>query len=255
MDQKNKKVLVLGEWALDSYHEGTVSRLSPEGPIPVFVPNNKFSVSGMTGNVVNNLKSLNSELDVFYCCQKTPIIKTRYVDKNSGYILLRVDENDQIKKEEELTELKILNYLNDNKVDFPDFAAIVISSYKNFISPNLINYLGQIGRIHKIPTFLDCKYILGEWSKDITFVKINQKEYNYNLERNSNLGYFCRNLIVTLGENGSKHIQTNNIVHTASCSSVDVCGAGDVYLAAFVVKYLETFNIPDSMLYANYAAS
>ena len=31
----------------------------------------------------------------------------------------------------------------------------------------------------------------------------------------------------------------------------DVCGAGDTFLAALVVKYLETKNIPQSINYAN----
>lgn len=257
---KRKKVLVVGEFCDDIRVIGRVERLSPEGPVPIFVPSTKFTVNGMAGNVYNNIKSLNPDLDVYFLHQNRTIIKkTRYVDENSGYILLRVDENDKINKEEELTELKIREFLNNLGLDFEDFSAIVISSYKNYISNNIIHYLSQVCLVHNIPIFVDCKHILGAWSKDVTFVKINRKEYDYNvnyyLKTRGNLENFCHNLIVTLGENGSKHIQSNRVVPTVSCSPVDVCGAGDVYLAAFVVVWLSSQNLEDAMLYANYAAN
>ena len=51
-------VLVIGETCIDRFIYGTVNRISPEAPVPIFVPIETKENSGMSGNVVENLKAL-----------------------------------------------------------------------------------------------------------------------------------------------------------------------------------------------------
>ncbi len=53
-----KKILVIGESCTDRFIYGDVNRMSPEAPIPVFIPKYEKTNRGMAGNVVENYKKL-----------------------------------------------------------------------------------------------------------------------------------------------------------------------------------------------------
>lgn len=52
------KVLVVGDIMLDSFVSGSVSRISPEAPVPVVLSNKTRSIAGGAANVAMNLSSL-----------------------------------------------------------------------------------------------------------------------------------------------------------------------------------------------------
>ena len=53
-----RKIAVLGDYMLDRYIWGTVSRISPEAPVPVVEVREENTVPGGAGNVVRNLADL-----------------------------------------------------------------------------------------------------------------------------------------------------------------------------------------------------
>ena len=53
------KLLCLGDLILDTFNHGTVDRISPERPVPVFVPGNEIS-SG-AANVARNIAALGAQ--------------------------------------------------------------------------------------------------------------------------------------------------------------------------------------------------
>ena len=57
--EKNNPIVVIGDFILDSYIEGSSTRISPEAPIPVLDTQKKYSKLGGGLNVVNNLINLN----------------------------------------------------------------------------------------------------------------------------------------------------------------------------------------------------
>ena len=52
------KVAVVGDVMLDRFVEGSVERISPEAPIPVFTVRREESMLGAAGNVLRNLSAL-----------------------------------------------------------------------------------------------------------------------------------------------------------------------------------------------------
>ena len=52
---KGKKVLVIGDVMLDTYHIGDVKRISPEAPVPVVRVTRTYNVLGGAANVARNL--------------------------------------------------------------------------------------------------------------------------------------------------------------------------------------------------------
>ena len=55
---KGKKVLVIGDVMLDTYHIGDVKRISPEAPVPVVRVTRTYNVLGGAANVARNLLGL-----------------------------------------------------------------------------------------------------------------------------------------------------------------------------------------------------
>ena len=74
------RIIVIGESCLDRFIYVETKRLSPEAPVPVLTPIETTENKGMSGNVVENLKSLNKDLHIIHWYQDKDITKTRYVD-------------------------------------------------------------------------------------------------------------------------------------------------------------------------------
>src|ERR1041384_4383321 len=59
---KRLKTLVIGDLMLDHYVWGTVSRISPEAPVPVVHMSRETEMPGGAGNVAVNMAALGSEV-------------------------------------------------------------------------------------------------------------------------------------------------------------------------------------------------
>ena len=88
--------------------------------------------------------------------------------------------------------------------------------------------------------------------RNYTFIKINEVEWeNCKGEEYEN---WEDKLIVTMSERGAmyngKTFPVNNDIEVR-----DLSGAGDTFMASLVVKYIETKNIEESILFANHNAT
>ena len=83
------KVLVVGDSCEDVFEYGKCTRLCPDAPVPVFIPNDSKVVKGMAGNVANNLVALGVVPTLLSNEEK--IIKKRMVDEKTNQMLVRVD--------------------------------------------------------------------------------------------------------------------------------------------------------------------
>ena len=61
---KKGKILIIGDIILDEYLKGTVSRVSPEAPVPVLRPEERELRLGGAANVAANVKSLGSKAEL-----------------------------------------------------------------------------------------------------------------------------------------------------------------------------------------------
>src|ERR1700678_4605471 len=59
---RGRSVLVVGDVMLDEWIWGTVSRISPEAPVPVVAVDDHSFTLGGAGNVVKNLRALGVEV-------------------------------------------------------------------------------------------------------------------------------------------------------------------------------------------------
>ena len=230
-------VIVIGDKCTDKYVLGETTRLSPEQPVPVLDQTRIEERPGMAGNTELNLKAFG--VNTVLLSQRESITKTRFVDTNSGYQLMRLDETPQVSRIAN-AELKMaMMHLN------PD--AIVISDYdKGYINDDDLWHL-----CHNFnrPVFVDTKK-RRLFQKDNVYWKINKKEYDDLIQDHlPNLS----NLIVTLGSAGASW---NGMTFKPQVVKVfDVCGAGDTFLAALVYEFLKTKNMQTAIEFANKAAA
>lgn len=236
-------ILVIGDSCTDRFVYGTAVRLAPEAPVPVFNPASETTNDGMAGNVVANLKALGS--DVIFIYNDENVLKTRYVDDRSGQILLRVDENDKVKRiESDLLKQIHNNQFNGNKID-----AIIVSDYdKGFLDEEDIEFICK----NNSNVFIDTKKILGGWCKHASFIKINHVEYQRTEYTIQELGIENK-MIVTLSSRGCQH--SGKIYPVEKVQIRDVSGAGDTFLSGLVVEYILTKNIEKAILFAQQCAT
>lgn len=225
--QKKFKILLLGDSCVDEYQYGIVDRISPEAPVPIFIPTTKKIMPGMAANVGENLSVLGCKTINYF---GNISIKTRLIDEKSNQQILRIDNDQQ-------SEPLIFNNIPKIDVD-----AIVISDYnKGTISYELIE---SFRKTYSCPIFIDTKKNDLKKFKGC-IVKINEKEYNSRKSNNDN----C---IVTLGKKGAMQIQNGIITEYSvpQLNVVDVCGAGDTFLASLVYAFLNTENFEESINFA-----
>lgn len=225
---KKYRILLIGDDCVDEYQYGTVDRISPEAPVPVFKLSHKISKPGMAANVKENLEALGCEVSYLY---DKPSIKTRLIDQRSKQHIVRID-NDA-----ESTPIRFDTIIPSI------YDAVVISDYNK----GTVDYdtIKEISDDFKGPIFVDTK------KTDLTqlnncIVKINKLEY-------SKLKTECSEIIVTLGSEGAAY--KGQVYPTERVEVTDVCGAGDTFLSALVVAYLSTKDMVRSIQFANKAAS
>ena len=230
-------VLVVGDKCTDKYVYGECKRLSPEQPVPVLDQTKIEERPGMAANTEMNLRSFG--INTLLLSQREVITKTRFVDTNSGYQFMRLDETPEVTSITSAEVKMALMHIN------PD--AIVISDYdKGYISDeNLWLLCNNINR----PVFVDTKK-RRLFQKDNVYWKINKKEYDDliqdHLPNDSHL-------IVSLGSDGASW---NGLIFKPEPVKVfDVCGAGDTFMASLVYKFLKTKDMGASIEFANKAAA
>ena len=252
---KSLKVLVIGDECRDVFVTGKVTRLSPEAPIPVLNPTEVKENPGMAGNVNANLKAMGYDPILISNMQPihdrsadyetTEIVKTRYVDDQTGYILLRVDENDSVDKTytEELLNKKLQSPLDS-------FDLVIVADYnKGFLTEELMQYIFENSRC----SFLDTKREIGEWAESVTYIKINAKEFNsYNHKAFLESRDMLQKVVITEGGGGCRINGEWRYVNKVNVK--DVSGAGDTFMAALATSFATNGDIFKSMEEANSAA-
>lgn len=222
------KILLLGDNCIDIYQYGTIDRISPEAPVPVFKFSHEESKPGMAGNVALNLQAFGCKVDFLYGKTST---KTRLIDLRSRQHIVRIDVDEQS------DSMKF-------DTNIPDvYDAVVISDYnKGTIAYETIEFIRSI---YTGPIFIDTKkHDLFRFEGCI--VKINSQEFSL-------AKTVPAELIVTAGDEGAYY---KNIHYpTEKVEVVDVCGAGDTFLSALVFKYLDTKNMNSAIKFANKASA
>lgn len=191
--------------------------------------------------------------DVGPCSRE--LTKTRIINLDTGKQLIRIDNRLRYSDQDIELYKSVLSNISD------DFDAVVVSDY----AKGLVNghTLEKLKNYHG-PVFVDSKNPNLAFWDDIPncIIKMNRKEYDKRISDPKNT-YIVTDgdkgavLFYYWGENTSSGLPFDMILvpSETQVDSPDVVGAGDVFLAGFVVKYLRTQDIQESIKFANKAAA
>lgn len=233
------KILVIGDSCVDRYIYGKSKRLCPDAPVPVLIPTKTIENGGMAKNVQANILSLGAQCDIL--TNKENIVKTRYVHEHTNHMFIRIDTNEE----------KIRRIEHKNLKNLDSYDALVISDYdKGFLSEEDIETLCAEYPL----VFMDTKKPLNYWSRNCSFIKINEHEYENSKTIFRDIDYtLYSNLIITLGSKGCRY--KDKIYGVEKVDVKDMTGAGDTFLSGLVVKYVESRDIKKSIEFANECAT
>ena len=190
-------VLAVGDIMLDRFEHGSVERISPEAPVPVFRPLREKSMLGGVGNVAANLTALGCAVDLvarigkdkegktlsrmamsigvntYFLSQPevATIVKTRLIAGNNH--LLRIDTEDIRELDDKLADQTV-----DTCLDIIDNAdVILLSDYaKGFLTKRLCQNLIATCKKHGKKVIVDPKGTDYTKYKGAFLVKPNLKE-------------------------------------------------------------------------------
>ena len=221
--QKQLKILLIGDSCTDEYVYGTCERMNPEAPVPILKLNKKETKKGMAWNVRENLMSFGMEVNII--TNEESITKTRYIDEKHNQQILRVDSEPVLSPME--------GGLPEGKYD-----ALVISDYdKGFITqPKLF----ELSNWFQGPVFIDTKKTCIPGN---AFIKVNESEFK-------KITHFIPdNMIITKGGDGTEY--QGKLYPAEKVNVFDVVGAGDTFLAALTYGYLKYGMIEEAIPLAN----
>ena len=228
------KIVVIGETCIDKFIYCKINRLSPEAPVPILQPMYTKQNAGMSGNTMANLKALSPEHKLLHFCNLSQVTKTRYVEKKTNHMFLRVDEGDD--------KIDPFEWSDDYIHFIKDADLVIVSDYnKGYLSDYDLEKIA----FHSKISILDSKRKLtNHIIKHFDFVKLNEGEWRNNIELDD------ENIIITLGSKGSMY-QGKLFPSPNPQETIDVSGAGDTFTAAFAINYLDTKSVTSSILFAN----
>ncbi len=232
---ENAHVLCLGDLLLDRFVYGTVSRISPEAPVPVLKINRDFLALGGAGNVVRNLSALGCPTTFIGITGKddggqkvkelltnlpqvtahlinegrTPV-KSRFISQSQQ--LLRVDD-EVVATPTEAT----IKALKEAVMDYlPSAQIVILSDYgKGSLPPELCQYIITASKSVGIPIIVDPKGQDYSRYQGATLLTPNEKELSdispYPLRSDDDVAqamiqvkdrYKCDAVLVTRGAKG-----------------------------------------------------
>ena len=140
--REKTNILVIGDLMIDHYLWGKCERISPEAPVQIVNIEKENSVLGGAGNVINNLRSLGSKVDVISVIGNDLVaneLQFLLKDINVNSNMLIIEKNRKTSKKSRLiaSQQQIIRYDNESIED------ISINSEENIFNifkKNLTNY-------------------------------------------------------------------------------------------------------------------
>ncbi|MFA5059811.1 MAG: D-glycero-beta-D-manno-heptose-7-phosphate kinase [Candidatus Omnitrophota bacterium] len=197
---KGKNILVVGDLILDEYIRGSVSRISPEAPVPIVLQQGKSAYQpGGAANVANNLSSLGAKVSLVgkigadaqgrvllselkkqkintkgIVTDKTGVtsLKTRIIAHHQQ--VLRLDREKAVGPENFHIEDKILGFIKSN---IKLFDAVILSDYgKGVITSNVVGKICSLAIQKKKIITVDPKVEHFGFYNGVTSITPNKKE-------------------------------------------------------------------------------
>jgi rfaE bifunctional protein kinase chain/domain len=285
-------LLVVGDIMIDEFIWGTVTRISPEAPVPVVAVNRENLLLGGAANVVHNVHSLGGRVllagligddrmgekikkllaeqkidkeGLVVQTGRPTTVKTRVIAHSQQVVRFDRESREPISTQ---SQENLLRYL-DKKWDQAD--GIIVSDYgKGLISPALMEFIMQRKKRDGKLVAVDPKMNNFNLYGGATIVTPNRREAEAAAGKEINdeaslmeVGrvllerFACQAILITRGEEGMVLFEREGDVinvPTVAKEVYDVTGAGDTVISALTLALASGNDFPEAAVVANYAA-
>lgn len=287
------EILVIGDLIVDHFIWGSVSRISPEAPVPVVNVTNESLLLGGAANVLHNiydlggratlcgiigadymggrllalLEELGSDTSGIVRSEDRPTTKkTRIVAQNQQVVRFDREGSASLNP----SSMESLHTFLDSC--YREFDAVVVSDYdKGVICPDVVKHLLELSaRYKEIPVICDLKPVNSNFFHDISIIAPNNHEAEQMagiqiqdeqtllqaaeiIQRKMN----CSAVLITRGEEGMTLLEKGNAplsIPTEAREVYDVTGAGDTVIAALALGLASGLTFAESATLANCCA-
>lgn len=288
-----KRIAVVGDLMVDSYYWGTVSRVSPEAPVPVVDVISESVRLGGAANVANNIQTLGGN----------PILIGLIGDDHPGEMFLDLMRQQNLNDEGIVTDISrpttiktrviahsqhVVRIDNESKADCPDqlqhriidavkykiheIDGIILEDYnKGVITKDTINEIVAVARKYGKIVTADPKFNNFFEYKNVTVFKPNKREAEEAIGNRIRTeddviragerllaALQADNVLMTRGEEGMTLFEKNGAVshmQTLATNVQDVSGAGDTVISTLTMALAGGASIREAAELANCAAS
>ena len=288
-----RRVLVVGDLMLDQYIRGSVSRISPEAPVPVVRVTGESYIPGGAGNVVSNLAALGASVSVVGVVGEDEagrrlLEQFRSQHAAVGGVCVDVDrqttqkcrvvaerqqavrfDRETVGPLSHLTEKRLLTSLAD---EIAKAEAVILSDYgKGVIGPKLLAAAIPAARRRGIPVTVDPKPEHFRKYRGVTCVTPNTSEAWACMRREPKPGQDqlvalgreilktlnSRSVLITRGPDGMSLFEPHGkVTHipTVAREVFDVTGAGDTVISTFTLALAAGAPLTRAAVISNQAA-
>jgi len=285
-------ILVIGDFILDQYIWGNVSRISPEAPVPVVDVKDETYVPGGALNVANNIKEFGAQVypcgvigrdlvgrmflkrvkeeqistsGIIIDSARPTTLKTRVIAHSQQVVRFDRESRNDLSVQD---RRKIIEFC---KKKIKEVDGIIIEDYgKGVIIPELLKEIVPLAKKHKKFIAVDPKERHFEYYKNVTVITPNKKEAYGAIDEPidsalaldavgrkliNKIG--CTAVLMTLGEEGMALYERNGKsakIPTVAQEVFEVSGAGDTVIAVLSLALAVGACFKDAALIANYAA-
>jgi D-glycero-beta-D-manno-heptose-7-phosphate kinase len=287
------RIAVVGDLMLDAYLTGTVSRISPEAPVPVVQVTEERLALGGAANVAANVAALGASCDVLgYIGLDAAGMEIRKFlaaligGTTRAHLVERADRPTTTKTRVVARKQQVVRFDREQEDDLPDDCvdelnenleavlahadALVIEDYnKGVLVPRVIRAALDGAERWGIPSIVDPKFRRFFEYRGATVFKPNLLELGTALAAavhvhddeqldaaRRRIG--CEHLLVTLGEEGMvlrSEAAPAIRVPALARQVYDVSGAGDTVTAFLAVMVAAGATVPEAATVANCAAA
>ncbi len=289
---QGRRIAVFGDFMLDRYLWGEVSRISPEAPVPIVEIVDETEQLGGAANVANNLVSLGatplpvgvvgddragsrllalmqesgfSVAGMLTDTSRPTTLKTRIIAHNQH--MVRTDRESRTPLSESM-QAKLFDHVCDL---MPRLDGLVIEDYnKGVIVQPLLSRLIALARERGCLVTVDPKFNHFFDYRGVTLFKPNRKETEEVLGNKLNSDeelrragelllhrLACRHVLITLGAEGMALFRGPGDmlrIPTRARKVHDVSGAGDTVIATLTLALAAGAEVLEAATLANYAA-
>jgi D-beta-D-heptose 7-phosphate kinase/D-beta-D-heptose 1-phosphate adenosyltransferase len=287
------RVLVVGDVMIDHYVWGSVTRISPEAPVPVVSVTKETMLLGAAANVVNNIHALGGTVGVCGVIGnddagqrlarllrdqgidtdglmvedgRPTTIKTRVIAHNQQVVRFDREARNSIERD---THRDIYEHVRRRIGEGLD--AIVLSDYcKGVVTKPLVRDIVRLARKSGVIVSVDPKVSHFGMYSGVTILTPNAKEASVGakidiedekslLRAGSSLlrRLKCDALLITRGEHGMSLFERGGrVTHipTVAREVYDVTGAGDTVISVLTLAMAAGAPMGDAARISNYAA-